>query len=134
MPISQSHAEVLGKKYTEAWNSHDPNAVAAFYAEGGRIIINDGEPSVGRTAITAMAQEFFVSFPDLIVRMDSMRTSGTHCVYMWTLSGTNTGPEGSGRYVDVSGWEYWVLNQDGLILASAGHFDAEDYQRQLSGS
>jgi steroid delta-isomerase-like uncharacterized protein len=133
MPMSQSRAEAVGQKYTDAWNSHDPNAVAAFFAEDGRIAINAGEPSIGRAGVAAMAQGFFAGFPDLIVRMDSIRTSGTHCVYMWRLTGTNTGPEGSGRRVDISGWEYWRLNDNGMIAESAGHFDAEDYERQRIG-
>jgi hypothetical protein len=49
------------------------------------------------------------------------------------LIGTNTGPGGTGRPVRVSGEESWRLNDDGLIAESLGHFDAEEYQRQLDG-
>lgn len=132
MPISQSQAEELGRKYTEAWCSRDPNAVAAFYAPDGRIVINDGDPSNGRAEVAEMAKGFFDGFPDLVVRMDSIRTSGTYCVYLWTLDGTNTGPDGTGNRVEISGWEYWRLNDDGLVAESRGHFDAEDYERQLA--
>ncbi len=133
MPISQSEAEEIGRKYTEAWCSHDPHSVASFYAADGRIVINDGDPSNGRSEVAEMAQGFFDGFPDLVVRMDSIRTSGTYCVYQWTLEGTNTGPGGTGRRAEVSGWEYWRLDEDGLIAESKGHYDAEDYERQLAG-
>ena len=59
MPISQRQAEVLGKKYTQAWCSHDPDAVASFYAADGRITINDGDASNGRAEVAEMAKGFF---------------------------------------------------------------------------
>ncbi len=124
----------FGRRYTEAWCSHVPEAVASFYDERGRIVINDGEPSEGRAAIAEMARGFFEAFPDLIVRMDSIRTSGTHAVYSWTLEGTNTGPKGTGNRIEVSGWEYWRLTDDGLVAESRGHFDAADYEHQLAGT
>ncbi len=133
MPISQGEAEELGRKYTESWCSHDPNAVASFNATDGRIVINDGEPSNGRSAVAEMAQGFFNGFPDLVVRMDSIRTSGTYCVFLWTLEGTTSGPDGTGKRVEVSGWEYWRLTNDGLVAESKGHFDAADFERQVAG-
>ena len=133
MPISQSGAEELGRRYAEAWCSHDPNAVASFYAADGQIVINDGEPSNGRPEIAEMALGFYSGFPDLVVHMDSIRTSGAYCVFLWTLEGTNSGPDGTGNRVKVSGWEYWRLTDDGLVAESKGHFDAEDFERQLAG-
>ena len=71
---------------------------------------------------------FYDGFPDLVVRMDSMRTAGTYCVYQWTLEGTNAGPDGTGNRVTISGWEYWRMSEDGLVAESRGHFDAEDFE------
>ena len=133
MPISQSDAEALGRRYTEAWCSHDPDAVASFYATDGQIVINDGEPSRGRSEVAEMARGFYEGFPDLVVRMDGIRTSGNYCIYLWTLEGTNSGPGGTGKRVELSGWEYWRLSDDGLVADSKGHFDAEDFERQLAG-
>ncbi len=124
----------MAEDYARAWCSHDPRAVASFFAEDGRIVVNKGEPSVGRSAIAEMAQSFYNDFPDLVVKMDHLRTSGTHAIFLWTLEGTNTGPGGKGNRVVVSGWEYWRLTEDGLIAESAGHFDADEYQRQIEGS
>jgi hypothetical protein len=50
------------------------------------------------------------------------------------LTGTNTGPGGTGRHVSVSGSESWHLSPEGLILESLGQFDAASYRRQLDGS
>jgi uncharacterized protein (TIGR02246 family) len=131
--ISQVQAEERARAYTSAWCSHDPEAVASFYAEDGRITINDGESSNGRAEVAEMARGFMESFPDIVIQMDDLRSSGTHAVYRWTLEGHNTGPDRTGNYVRVSGWEYWRYNSEGLIAESYGHFDAEDYDRQLTG-
>ena len=133
MTISQEQAEEIGRRYTKAWCSHVPESVASFYAENGRIVINGGDPSEGREAIAKMAHGFFSAFSDLIVKMDLIRTSGTHTVYLWTLEGTNRGPDGTGNRVKVSGWEHWHMTEDCLIAESAGHFDAAYYERQLAG-
>jgi len=131
MSISPEQAKEMAENYTKAWCSHNPDSVASFYAEDGRIVINEGEPSNGRSEITEMAQAFYNDFPDLVVRMDNIRSSGTHAVFMWTLEGTNST---TGNHVEVSGWEYWQYSEDGLVAESAGHFDADEYQRQVEGS
>lgn len=126
-------------RYTAAWCSQDADSVAAFFAAGGSLQINDGTPSLGRTAIAYSAQDFMSAFPDLVVAMDTVSrepASGDKpglAVYRWTLTGTNTGPGGTGRKVRISGYEEWTLGPDGLITASLGHFDAADYERQLQG-
>jgi predicted ester cyclase len=126
----------FGTKYTAAWCSQNAASVAAFFAERGSLKINnDGAPSVGRTAITAAAQGFMTAFPDMVVTMDGVSFQGDHAIYRWTLTGTNTGPGGTGKAVRISGYEKWTFSEDGLIAESQGHFDEADYQRQLnSGS
>ena len=85
----------------------------------------------GRAAITATAQGFMTAFPDMVVKMDRVSQEGTHAVFHWTWTGTNTGPGGTGKSVRISGYEQWTLGPDGLITESKGHFDEADYQRQL---
>jgi uncharacterized protein (TIGR02246 family) len=118
-------------RYTAAWCSQNAASVAAFFSEGGSLTINDGVPSSGRSAITAAAQSFMSTFPDMVVTMDDVSIDGGRAVYRWTLTGTNTGPGGSGNHVRISGYEEWTLGTDGLIADSTGHFDEADYQRQL---
>lgn len=77
------------------------------------------------------------AFPDMVVSMDGVGVGvgvgpeGDRVVYRWTLTGTNTGPGGTGRPVRISGWEEWTLGEDGLIAASRGRFDEAEYARQL---
>ena len=123
----------FGTRYTAAWCSQDAASVAAFFAENGWLKINDGAPAVGRTAITASAQSFMTAFPDMVVAMDEVLPQGNRALYRWTLTGTSTGPGGTGRTVRIQGHEEWTIGADGLIAESRGHFDAADYQRQLGG-
>lgn len=121
-------------RYTAAWCSQDAASVAAFFAEQGSLKINDGTPAIGRGAITEAVQSFMTAFPDLVVKMDRLAVSGTKTEYHWTLSGTNTGPGGTGRFVRIRGFEEWRFGSDGLIAESMGRFDVADYQRQLGAA
>jgi uncharacterized protein (TIGR02246 family) len=56
MPIDPAAVRDMAARYAEAWSSRSPEAVASFYEPDGRIVINRGEPMVGRAAITAMAR------------------------------------------------------------------------------
>jgi hypothetical protein len=56
---------------------------------------------------------------------------GDEVTYRWSLTGTNTGPEGTGHRVCISGFEKGQLGRDGLIASSQGNFDALEYRRQL---
>ncbi|HTL49234.1 MAG TPA: ester cyclase [Steroidobacteraceae bacterium] len=117
--------------YTEAWCSQDPAKVASYFAENGSLKINDGEPNLGRAAITEAVRSFMTAFPDMVVEMDRLDRVGDRFHYHWTLKGANTGPGGTGRKVRISGYEEWIIGSDGLISNSLGHFDAADYARQL---
>jgi hypothetical protein len=131
-PMDPAQLHEFATRYTAAWCSQNAPSVAAFFAEGGSLQINDGNPSVGRTAITAAAQGFMSDFPDLVVRMDRLGVNGERITYHWTLTGTNTGRGGTGIPVRISGHEEWRFDADGLIADSRGHFDAAEYQRQLN--
>jgi len=123
----------FAEAYTAAWCSQDAARVASFYAEDGSLTINEEAPAVGREAITTAAQGFMTAFPDLKVFLDDLRLEDDRVIYHWTLTGTNTGPGGTGRAVRISGFEVWRIGADGLIANSRGKFDSLDYQRQLAG-
>jgi len=119
-------------RYAEAWSSQDPAALASFYAEDGVLQVNDGEPSVGRDAITETARTFMTAFPDMVVRLVELKQNDGRVEFHWHWTGTNTGPGGTGNAVDLRGYELWTLDDEGLILESLGHFDEAEYQRQLN--
>ena len=121
----------FAERYTAAWCSQNAASVAEFYASTGSLRVNDGAPAVGRAAITGVALGFMAAFPDMLVIMDDLLTRDDRVEYHWTLAGTNSGPGGTGHRVRISGFEEWTIGADGLIVASLGHFDASEYQRQL---
>ena len=122
----------FAQRYANAWCSQNPDSVAAFFAERGSISINNGPPAVGRTAIAREAQAFMTTFPDMIVTFDKLVAPAENATaFHWTLTGTNSGPAGTGKRVRISGYELWQTGDDGLIVESKGHFDAADYERQL---
>jgi len=128
----------FAKRYAEAWCSQNPQSVAAFFAENGSLTVNDGPPAVRRAAIAEVARGFMRDFPDIVVTMDKVThesklggRSSCDAVFHWTLTGTNTGPGGTGKRVRISGYELWKIDNDGLIAESKGHFDSAEYERQL---
>jgi hypothetical protein len=145
-------------RYAKAWCSQNPESVAAFYAENGSLSVNDGPPAVGRAAIAGKARGFMTTFPDMVVTFDKLVRDEEGTKFHWTLTGTNTGPGGTGKRVRISGYELWKIDNgadgsratwtgkpervgeqggesinDGLIGESKGHFDGAEYERQLKG-
>ncbi|WP_211228192.1 ester cyclase [Aequorivita capsosiphonis] len=124
--------EVFARGYAQSWSSQRPNFVATFYTENGSLTINKGVPAVGRTAITQSTKAFMDAFPDdMVVAFDKLVKTKKGTEFHWTLTGTNTGPNGTGKKVNISGFEVWQLDQNGLIKDSKGTFDAEEYSRQI---
>lgn len=122
----------FARRYTAAWSSQDAASVAAFFAPGGSLTVNGGAPLVGRAAITELAQGFMTAFPDLSLIMERLEARGGRVVYRWRFLGTNSGPGGTGKSVDFSGFEVWRLDADGLIAESIGFFDGAEYERQVA--
>jgi nuclear transport factor 2 (NTF2) superfamily protein len=117
----------LARSYTEAWCSRDPARVAAHYVPGGLIAINGGEAA----PIEEVAGSFIAAFPDIEVFMDDLVLRDDGVVeYRWTFTGTSAE---TGRSVRIPGFEEWTIAEDGLIAASLGHFDQDEYDRQLQG-
>jgi uncharacterized protein (TIGR02246 family) len=131
MAITIDQLRDFATRYTAAWCSGNPEAVASFFAPNGSLKINDGASSTGRAAIAEAARSFMTAFPDMQVFFDDLKQNGPRVEYHWTLTGTNSGPGGTGKKVRISGFESWKFSADGLIEDSLGHFDAAEYTRQL---
>ena len=129
MTLDLESASRIADAYTAAWNTGSADAVAAFYAEDGEIVINRGSPWKGRAGVAQMAAGFFADVPDLALVCDGIRVAGDHVAYLWTFSGTHAA---TGSPLRVSGWEEWDLNKEHKVAASRGWFDADDYARQTT--
>jgi len=131
MTPDHDQLRAFAERYAAAWRSMDPARVAEHFAPNGSLKVNDGPPAVGRGAIAETARGFYVALPDMQVFMDDLVVDGDRVEFHWTFTGTNTGPGGTGKAVRVSGFEEWTIDDDGLIAASLGHYDAAEYARQL---
>jgi uncharacterized protein (TIGR02246 family) len=131
--LDETHLQNFATRYTAAWNSRNPEIVAAFFTPCGTLTVN-GAPAQGRPAIALVAQSFMTAFPDLHLQMDKITIQSESAIYHWTFTGTNTGPGGTGNKVRFSGQEAWRFATDGLIAESQGEFDAANYRRQLAQS
>ena len=129
--MSDEKLKEFANRYAKAWCSQNPESVAAFFAERGSLSINNGSPAVGRAAIAREAQAFMTAFPDMVVTKDEVMHDEEGTKFHWTLTGTNTGPGGTGKRVRISGYELWKIDNDGLVAESKGHFDAAEYEHQL---
>src|SRR5665213_4601643 len=129
MTVEHETVGRIAVAYTAAWNSGSPDAVASFYASDGRIVINRGQPWVGRKGIAEMASGFFADGPDLLLVCDGVRCAGDHVAYLWTFTGTHAATKNPLRVV---GWEEWDLNADLQVVASLGWYDVADYERQTT--
>jgi hypothetical protein len=121
--VTNNELKDLAARYAEAWCSHDPKRVAAFFAENASLTVNGGPP----TPALAVAQGFMQNFPDMIVIFDRLESRQDRTAFHWTLSGTHAA---TGNHVRISGYELWKINHAGFIAESCGYFDAADYDRQ----
>jgi hypothetical protein len=132
--MNNKNLSELAKRYAEAWCSHNPEDVAAFFAENGSLKVNNDAPAIGRAAIAEIARGFVRDFPDMNVTFNKLELRGDVAAFHWSLTGTNTGPGGTGNRVRISGYELWKIANNGLIAESKGYFDAAEYERQLKHS
>ena len=130
--MDQSRLEAFAQRYAAAWSGGDPAAFAEFYAEDATFRVNDGETHRGRAAIAAVAGSYMEAFPDMAVALERVVATDRGAEFHWRWTGTNTGPGGTGRPVDLTGFEEWTFGTDGLIGATQGHFDQAEYDRQMS--
>jgi steroid delta-isomerase-like uncharacterized protein len=130
----------FAERYTAAWNSHDPDAVAACMAEDASF--EDPSmtaPARGREEVAAFAVETFRGFPDVRVTPTEPPTideDGRLAIAPWRMAGTNTGPidppgfAPTGRGFVVEGVGLWRF-RGGLLWRYRDVYDTADLARQL---
>jgi steroid delta-isomerase-like uncharacterized protein len=132
--MDREQLEDFATRYAAAWSGGDPEAWAEFYAEDATFRINEGGTARGRAAIAAVAGGYMEAFPDMRIDLERLVPTEDGAEFHWRWTGTNTGPGGSGRPVDMTGYEEWTFSADGLIQAMQGHFDEAEYARQMGAS
>ena len=132
--------EDLAKKWTDAYNRHDPRAVAANYAQD--CVVYDPilpEPLKGRAAIEKDAADFFRAFPDLRVEVINIFEKGDRAAGEIKMTGTNNGPldtpmgevPATGKRIDVRGALVGRINAENLIVEERRYYDTGTLMQQL---
>ncbi len=137
--IATSGSLAQAEAYFDAWNAHDPEAVAAAFAEDGTYTDPTvaGPPLCGH-AVAEHARALFTGFPDLafeILRVQPLDNGPQGTVVAgWLMSGTNTGPlrglAPTGRRIALRGVDVISL-RSGQIASLEGYFDRQALAEQL---
>ncbi len=121
--------------YFDAFNKHDPEAVAALFARGGTYIDSAVSGGVKGRALKDYLWEHYAAFPDAryrLVRTIANRDGLIACE--WRFRGTNTGPFGNlpatNRTVEVPGASI-LQTKNGKIAWLHGHYDRRSLLKQL---
>ena len=109
-----------------AWNAHDPEAVAAVFAEDAvvREAGTDTETR-GRAAIRERAAMLFAAFPDFHLERIALVIDGDRHADRWVMTGTHSGElfgiPPTGRRVRIEGATFTRLDASGLVIEDV-HF------------
>jgi len=121
-------------------NSHDPDGVGAFVAEGyvnHNLFVDDG-----REANRAFWAQWFAAFPDSEVSLDDVvvelgRQDGDRVVGRFTYQATFLGPfmglPPTGGRVVMHSIDIWRV-VDGMAVEHWDQLDTQDFMAQLSGA
>jgi len=135
-PATQVNAHrAIVQNLIDAWNAHDPERIAAFYApDYVGVDIGQPQPQNGPREIRALTAYYFRAFPDLQIKLDDLVMEGDKAVLIWTWTGTQNGTfmniPASGRAVVVRGSTALTF-QDGLIHRSTRIWDLAGLLRAI---
>jgi steroid delta-isomerase-like uncharacterized protein len=125
----------LVRAYLDAWNSHDPDAVAAFFSPDATYD-DRGAATVARGAeIRAHVATVQAAFPDLHFELRRVASGNDFTAGEWRARMTHTGSlEGlrpTGRLIESEGVDLATLDEDGRITHLVSYYDGADIMRRL---
>jgi steroid delta-isomerase-like uncharacterized protein len=119
----------LAEDLIGAWNSHDPEKVAAFYADNGvreEFIVTHAR-LVGREAIAAQVQMYLQAMPDLALSIRKVSSGDKVVTVEWMVHATHSGDaEGwpaKGEAVAFPGASVLDLSDDAMITEERVYTD-----------
>jgi steroid delta-isomerase-like uncharacterized protein len=137
---TKAAADDFVRSLTEAWNSHDPTRMSAFYTDGATLLDPFyAEPLVGQSAIERDAADLVTAFQDVTFRPTMVIANGATVVVEVLISGTNTGPAQlpagplppTNRRVEFSAASVFDLDEMGKIREERRYFDVFGLLAQL---
>jgi steroid delta-isomerase-like uncharacterized protein len=128
--------EALMQAYLEAWNLHDPDAVAAFFAPDA--VYDDrgaGRVLAGVEAIRLHVARVQSSFPDLHFQLVRAAHGDEFTAGEWTATMTHRGElEGlraTGRRLSSAGVDVATLDSQSRIAHLVSYYDGAALMREL---
>jgi steroid delta-isomerase-like uncharacterized protein len=120
-----------------AWNAHDPDAVAALFAEDAVIRdVGSSDTVRGRPAIRARAADLLAAFPDFALRQLDLVVGEDANADRWEATGTHRGRflgmAATGRRIQVEGATFSRFDADGLVVEDVNFWDAGALLAQLT--
>jgi steroid delta-isomerase-like uncharacterized protein len=129
------HVELV-ERLTDAWNAHDPDAIAACYARDA--VSRDAtitEALHGRRAVRNAAAMYMRAFPDIRFEICRVACDGDVVCEEWRATGTHrgdlTGLPATGRRAESVGCNVMRVGEDGRIDEETTYWDAAGLYRQL---
>ena len=119
-----------------AWNAHDPDAVAAVFAEDA-VLREAGRPDEtrGRAAIRERAATLLRGFSDFRLERLALVVAGDAHADRWVMTGTHDGElfgiPPTGRTVRLEGATFTRLGPDGLVVEDVHHTEFAALMAQL---
>ncbi|WP_338052964.1 SgcJ/EcaC family oxidoreductase [Pseudomonas rhizoryzae] len=131
-PLSTIHA------YMAAWNEHDAEKAASFFAEDGEFLDSSvGTPQKGRDAARDnVIKVFMTAVPDLRWQLvGTPVVQGDSVAFEWQFDGKNTGPwsaelPATNKPLKFNGVSLIRL-KGGKIVSQHDYYDALGFNRQL---
>jgi len=124
------------KRFLDAWNRHDADAIVALFVEGGTYSNPVAGQGLTSQAIARFAQGVFTAFPDVSFEIVSIGDTGGGLVAtQWLARATNTGPlaDGSpptGRPLTLPGASFTQVEGDKIRSEQVYH-DRQTMDEQL---
>jgi hypothetical protein len=116
---SEIDVKAIQQRYSEAWNGHDPDAIAALHTEDTRFCTHGaGTAAEGREAMCAAATETFAQFPQFASKPIRVLYGVDHWVIEWTMVNDDLSVD----CVDV------IALEDGLVKTKDTYFDFAQLQ------
>ena len=123
------------KRYFDAWDQRNVDAILATFAEGGTYCDPATEKEITGQEIGEYAQSLFDAFPDMSVELiSSVEASNGVIAAPWLIFGTNDGPimgnPPTNKKVVIQGCDF-IKTEGGLLTTVVGTWDTKDLLAQL---
>jgi C-1 hydroxylase len=134
--MSRAEQVEIVERITEAWNTHDPDAVAACYAaDAVSRDVTITEALHGRAAIRNAAAMYMHAFPDIQFEIRRVVCDRDVVCEEWRATATHRGDlmglAATGRRAETAGCNVMRLGDDARIHAETTYWDAAALYRQL---